>query len=70
MNTQNFLANYTISLYDEKESEKMGMIVNHVIANQSALNYSMIATGNHCYFNSLRDAPLVWQSVSYTAVSV
>jgi len=25
----------------------------------------MAATGSHCYFDSLRDAPLVWQSPVY-----
>ena len=34
----------------------------YVIANQCALNCGMIATGNHCYFDSLCDAPLVWRS--------
>jgi len=33
------------------------------LRDQSALNCGMIATGNHGYFDSLRDAPLVWQSV-------
>ena len=36
-----------------------------VIASRSALNCGMIATGNHCYFDSLRDAPLAWQSPGF-----
>ena len=38
--------------------------VARVIANQAALNYGMAATGSHWAHDSLRGAPLVWQSPS------